>query len=418
VNITLFTPYDKQKDIIDRFADSEHKFGIAACARQVGKSLLGQNLMLYWLLKDAGSKGAIISPIYAQSRKIFKELSEAGKAIIDEKNRAELTIKFINGSTLIFLGAERHDSIRGFSFNYLFIDEAAYIKEEAINSAILPTLTSIGKKAFIASTPKSKNWFYNYYINGLDETKDDYISFQWTSFESPYVDDAFLREQERSLPDAIFRQEYFAHFSDAGQDVFKGLDDICILNEFQSANKAERCFVGVDVGLSADYTVLTVMSESGRILTMDRFNGVTVTEAAERIIRTLNKFNIVGGYVEINNIGKAIYEHIKPKFRKIQPFTTSQDSKLTIVRQLLEDIETKSVEFPSEKLFPWLYRELGFYSYKLSSNGKMSFGHPSGQNDDTCDSVMFANHARHSIQTKAIYIGAKQDVNVGFGLPR
>ena len=72
---------------------------------------------------------------------------------------------------------ERPDSVRGFSFNYLVVDEAAYVNERGFETAILPTLTAIGKKCLIISTPKSKNWFYKYYLKGLDDGSD-YISFR------------------------------------------------------------------------------------------------------------------------------------------------------------------------------------------------------------------------------------------------
>ena len=52
MKITLFNPHYGQKKIIDGFADSSHKFGVVATGRQFGKSLLAQNLMLYWLLKN------------------------------------------------------------------------------------------------------------------------------------------------------------------------------------------------------------------------------------------------------------------------------------------------------------------------------------------------------------------------------
>ena len=146
MEISLFTPHPKQKQIIQGFADSEHKFGTVACGRQFGKSLLAQNLLLYWLLKYPNQKGAWVSPIYNQSKKVFQELTNASNSLIIEKNKADLTLKLINGSTLIFLSAERYDSIRGFSFTHIIIDEGAFIKEQAINEAILPTLTAIGKK--------------------------------------------------------------------------------------------------------------------------------------------------------------------------------------------------------------------------------------------------------------------------------
>ena len=412
MQVTLFTPYDKQLDIIQQFADSEHKFGVASCGRQVGKSLLGQNLMLYWLLKDGNSKGAIISPIYNQSKKIFNELCEAARDVISEKNKADLTIKFVNGSTLQFLGAERYDSIRGFSFHYMFVDEAAYIKEEAMNNAILPTLTAIGRKCFIASTPKSKNWFFKYYTNGRSDNPN-YISFTWSSFESPYVDDEFLKEQERSLPEAIYRQEFWAEFTDAGQDVFKNLGEICILKEFTNQNNG-KAFIGVDVGISNDYTALCIINDTGRVLYMERFNEKPTTDIASRIIHLCGQYRISGGYIETNGIGRGVYDQVKAKFRKIQPWNTTQDNKTTMVRKLIEDIETRVLELPSEQLFPYLYREMSLYTYKLTNNGKITFTHPNGQHDDCVDSLLLANEARNTIKTKSIYIG-KPNIDVSFG---
>ena len=206
MDVSLFTPHIGQKEIINGFADSEHKFGVVASPRQYGKSLLGQNLLLYWLLQKPNQKGAWISPIYNQSKKVFQELINAAHQLIDEKNKADLSIKFINGSTLIFLSAERHDSIRGFSFTHLVIDEGAFIREQAINEAILPTLTVIGKKCLIISTPKGKNWFYNYWLRG-NQLNETYISFKGDSLDNPYADKEFIQEQRRSLPNDIYRQE-------------------------------------------------------------------------------------------------------------------------------------------------------------------------------------------------------------------
>jgi len=63
MQVTLFTPHKGQKKVIDGFADSEHKFGVVACGRQYGKSLLAQNLMLYWLLGKPKQKAGFFSPI-------------------------------------------------------------------------------------------------------------------------------------------------------------------------------------------------------------------------------------------------------------------------------------------------------------------------------------------------------------------
>lgn len=184
--------------------------------------------MLWWLLQDNNTKGAWIAPVYNQCKKIFQELTNAAHSIIDQQNKADLTITFLNGSTLQFLSTDNYNTIRGFSFHYMVIDECAFIKEDAINEAVLPTLTATGKKCLMISTPKSKNWFYNYYLRGTT-SNDVYISFKGISRDNPLVDKEFLIEQHKSLPKEIYYQEYLAEFTDAGNDVFTGLDLVCIM---------------------------------------------------------------------------------------------------------------------------------------------------------------------------------------------
>jgi len=406
MNITLFTPHPGQKKVIDGFADSEHKFCTVATGRQYGKSLLGQNLMIYWLLGKKNQKGSWISPIYNQCKAQFRELLKAATPIIAHKNEADLTIRFINGSTLQFLSAERYDSIRGFSFNYVIIDEAAFIKEEALTEAILPTMTAIGKKCLIISTPKSKNWFYNYYLRGTT-SNSDYISFKGISIDNPHVDQSFILEQQKSLPTEIYKQEYLAEFSEASNDVFRGLDAVCILNNFSNEGKNRRHYVGIDAGFNDDFTVCAIFEEGGRCKEILRFNGTSFEDAGKTIVNTLRGYNIAGGYCETNSIGQALFELIKPHQRKIKPFTTTQDSKTRGVRALMSDIEEGIIELPSKDLMPEVYNELSAYTYRVSSNGKLSFSHPNGMKDDIVDAIWLANLSRSELGNKGggLYIG-------------
>ena len=406
MNITLFTPHEGQKQVIEGFADSEHKFCSVACGRQFGKSLLGQNLMLYWLLKTPKQKAGWISPIFSQAKKVFNELETAANKIIKSSNKADLTITFINGSTIQFLGAERYDSIRGFSFNYVVIDEAAFIKEQAVNEAIFPTLSAIGKKCLIISTPKSKNWFYTHYLKGFNEG-GDYISFQGISTDNPYISADFINEQAKSLPTDIFRQEYLAEFSEATNDVFRGLDDVCILDYYEQPNRTKSYYFGIDVGISNDYTVLTILDEAGRCANILRFNRKSLDQTGESIISELKRYPIKGGYCERNNIGQAVYEYLSRKNIRVKGFQTTQESKTQGIRALMQDIENKVLELPSKNLFPHLYNELSSYTYRISANGKLSFSHPNGQHDDTVDSLFLANLARTELgfSKGKIYIG-------------
>jgi len=407
MNVTLFTPHFGQRKIIDGFANSEHKFGIVATSRQWGKSLLGQNLLLYWLLSNPNQKSGWVSPIYNQAKKVFQELSSATHQIIKSSNKADLTITFVNGSTIQFLGAERYDSIRGFSFNYLVIDEAAFIKEQAVNEAIFPTLTAIGKKCLIISTPKSKNWFYNYYLKGTNQSSE-YISFRGLSMDNPHIDQGFIEQQRLSLPPEIFKQEYEAQFTESGNDVFTGVELVCNLTQWNVSQSNRRYYFGIDTALSNDYSVLTIMDESGRVCKIIRDHGKSFEELSQIFINELRKYPLHGGFCETNGIGAAMYELIRKEIKKTQPFITTNDSKNKGIRNLIYKIQNGELELPDEKLFPYLKQELQAYSYKISANGTMTFNAPSGYHDDCIMSLMFANEAREKLALAkgSLYVGS------------
>ena len=413
MKITLFNPHYGQKKIIDGFADSSHKFAVVATGRQFGKSLLAQNLMLYWLLKNNNQKGAWISPIYNQSKKVFQELSNAAHAIITHSNKADLTMEFVNGSTLQFLSAERYDSIRGFSFSHMVVDEAAFIKEIAMQEAILPTLSALGKKCLIISTPKSKNWFYNTYLKGGDGV-GDYVSFNGISTDNPHISQQFIDEQRKSLPPEIFKQEYLAEFSESGNDVFTGVDSVCIINGWDEPKTSRRYFAGIDLGLQHDYSVCTIMDESGRVCYIERINGTSYTEIAKRFVTSLKRYQITNGYCEINGPGLPVFELINSGVRKLKEWTTNNTNKVEGIRSLIYDIQSGTLMLPSKDFFPHLYNELSAYSYRISPNGTMTFNAPSGFFDDCVMSLMLANEARTKLafSKSKFYVGGGVKTNM------
>ena len=412
MNVTLFTPHKGQKAIIDGFADSTHKFGVVATGRQFGKSLLAQNLMLYWLLSNAGQKGAWIAPVYNQCKKVFQELTNAAYEIITKQNKADLTIEFVNGSTLQFLSTDNYNTIRGFSFNYMVLDEAAFIKEEAVNEAIFPTLSALGKKCLIISTPKSKNWFYSAYLKGLNQG-GDYISFQGISVDNPHISQTFIEEQQRSLPESIFRQEYLAEFTDAGNDVFSNLNNVCILNGWNEPRNGEKYFAGLDFGISNDFSVCTIVSGTGRVAHIERINGSSYAEIAKSFIANLKRFRVTAGYAEINGPGLPVFELIKSEVRTIKEFYTSNESKNQGIRTLIYDIQEGVLELPHKSFFPHLFNELNAYSYKVNATGTISFNAPSGYHDDCVMSLMLANEARTKsvVKKSSLYVGQGNKMN-------
>lgn len=414
MNVELFSPYKKQREFIEGFLESEQMFGVVVSPRGAGKTLLGSNLLLYWALDNPNQKCCWVSPVFAQARNVFDEISKAAKDLVTASNRMELIMTFVNGSTIKFLSADSPDSIRGYRFNYVIIDEAAFVKELTIDQAILPTLNPNGKKALLISTPKSKNHFYSWFM------KPDVFSMRFKLEDCPYINQEVIDSAKKSLPPDLFAQEYEAQFVDSANDVFTGVNKVSILGTYEQP-RGQDAYVGIDTGLSDDSSVLALISPIGKVLGMHSIRQTDINTVATTFSSIMSQYNIVGGYIEVNGIGRAAYDLIHPKFRKVKGWNTTQDNKTEIVRKLINDIETMTVELPSEDLCPELHTEFSQYSYKLSAVGKLSFGHTPGGHDDYIDALMLANYSRVKfMQNKSITIGniRNNTIRPSFGRPK
>jgi len=190
--------------------------------------------------------------------------------------------------------------------------------------------------------------------------------------------------------------------------VFTGVDDVCIINQWNNdTRRGNRFFAGVDLGLTNDYSVLTIMDEFGRVSYMERVNGTSYAEITKSFTATIKRYGISSGYVEVNGPGKPVFEVLHSHEKKLREFVTNNTNKMDGIRGLIYDIQEQKVELPSKELFPDLYNELNAFTYKINATGTVSFSAPNGMNDDCVMSLMLANEARKKtvLSKGKLYIG-------------
>ncbi len=175
--------------------------------------------------------------------------------------------------------------------------------------------------------------------------------------------------------------------------MFQGIDNVSSVSSYTKGT-GQDVYVGIDTGLTSDMSVLACISPMGRVLHIQSINNQNINTIATVFISIMKTYNVVGGFIEINGIGKAMYDLVSPNFRKIKPFTTTQDSKTDMVRKMINDIETQTIELPTVDLCPELHTEFTQFTYKMSPTGKLSFGHISGGHDDIIDALLMANYSR------------------------
>lgn len=397
-----FKPYEFQKGIIDDILSKDDMFYTLVCGRQIGKTLLLINMLLYYGINKPRHTLLWVSPFYSMAVKVLSQILDAIEftPITKEANKSEKIITLVNGTRIYFRSAEKPETIRGLSIDYCFLDEAQDISDDAFNKAILPTLTAKGKKCLVAGTPKTKNWFYTYFQRG-DES--NYNSYTAPSSISPYVSEEFLKEQKESLPPAIYNQEFEAQWQEGDGEVFQNIDGVCIQDAFPTTR--ERTYGGLDIGTKQDYSVLTILDRSGRVVHVWRERSLEYSKIVEKVVYLCNQYK-TNLLVEANSIGDAVFEMIRKKYRNVKPFITTNTTKENIIRRLISDIADGNLELPSPNLFPPLYKELQMFQYKYLPSGKVSYQAMSGFHDDTVMSLAICNWNRiENPVSKKIHIG-------------
>jgi hypothetical protein len=346
------------------------------------------NQCYYWAFNNTNVQIAWVSPIYRQAKKVFDEMVRAfdGTNLID-KNSSELIIKLKNGSTIQFFSAERYDNIRGFTFDYLVCDEFAFMAEQSWTEVLRATVLIKGKKVLLISTPKGKNHFYN--IFNLESIDRKYKSFKMTSYDglasADEIDGAKL-----TLPDNVFRQEYLAEFVDSGTGVFNNVT----INDKPLITP--KYYGGIDLGRADDYTVLTILNEKGQMVHCERHRHNTWQNIVDTLLKTLKAFNCMT-YVEVNSIGDAIFEQIRAKYSKVEPFTTTSKSKQDAVESL--QVANQNKEF-SILPIDWLQKEFEIYTYEYSHKTRsIKYSAPQGFHDDGVMSCCIAFKALKDLKT-------------------
>lgn len=409
-----FKPYLHQKDVIAHLVDARGtgKIVTVNSSRQKGKSYMIANVLLYFAINYARTKNYCVSPTLKQSKAIFHLIVDAivKSGIIKSKNATDLTITLINGSTINFKSAEQRDALRGYTADFLAIDECAFIPDE-IFYLILPWTDAKKAPILMTSTPFVKGgFFYQYFNYGLDGTHNT-VTINWSdpkykeSIEKILPPEK-LEEYRQVLPSNVFKTEYLGEFLDDDGAVFVGLKEI-LCDTAITAN--DRLYVGLDFSNQGenDYTVISIFNDKGNQVYIKYFNNTSPLGQIVKIVKELeplaDQIDVIS--CELNSIGTPYTDLIKEKSQiledKVEGFQTSNTSKNAIVLNMQTAIENKNVTLlPDDKEI----REFGYFTATYNPKTRnVSYAAPQGLNDDTVMATLIAYDAYRQGTTVGSY---------------
>jgi hypothetical protein len=208
-----FEMWDFQKDMLRTF--HENRFSICKLPRQVGKTTTSVAYLLHYILFNENVNVAILANKSPTAREIMSRLQLAFEYLpfflkqgVIEWNKG--SIHLANGSKAV-ADSTSGSSVRGRSFNVIFLDEFAFVPNniaEAFFMSTYPTISSGNTtKVIIVSTPNGLNLFYKMWTEAV-EKKSLYIPIEIHWSMVPGRDEAWKELTIRNTSPDQFRQEF------------------------------------------------------------------------------------------------------------------------------------------------------------------------------------------------------------------
>ena len=212
-----FEMYPFQEDMAKMIDDN--RFTVIKTCRQAGKTTTSAAVVLWHALFNESYTVAILANKLSTAREILARVQRAfeylpkwlqqGVVVWNKTN-----VEFENGSQII-ASSTASSAIRGYSINFLYLDEFAFVPrniQDDFFTSVYPTIISgTNTKVVITSTPNGFDLFYKIWINSV-EGRNEYANFGVDWWDVPGRDEEWKERTIANTSEDQFRQEFDAEF--------------------------------------------------------------------------------------------------------------------------------------------------------------------------------------------------------------
>jgi len=379
-------PHDAQYEILT----DKSQYKTIAAGRRFGKSEMCAVDILWYALHGTTlpNQQFIISQSQDQANIIYNAIYAFASNSPKLRNRISKIIwtpfpemKFDNGSS-IHARSTSYDGkyLRGRAAHRIFIDEAAFIKDNIVKEVVLPMLTDWNGDIVLISTPNGRNYFYEMFEKGQKE-EEGTKSWQFASYTNPHISHKHIDEQKKNMLDLQFRTEYLAEFIDDQHAVFKWEHINDSLEDFEESferHPSHIYYIGVDVAVQTDYTAITVIdgtdSKNCKIVYTERFNNKSYEYIFGRVMACIINFQPFKVLVDETGVGAGITEQLVAACPQVEGFTFSMPAKISLINTLKLGLEQNRIRLSKNN--DNLINELKYYEYERTDQGNIKMHAP------------------------------------------
>jgi len=334
-----FNLYPYQEEMFDHFKDN--RFSIVLACRQSGKSISSVVYLLWYAvfhpektIAILANKGAVAREMLARITLALENLPFFLQPGCKALNKG--SIEFSNNSKIL-AAATSGSSIRGLSINLLFLDEFAFVENDAQFYTSTYPVVSAGKdtQIVITSTANGIGNVYHKLWEGAMQKTNEFVPFRVDWWDVPGRDDAWKKQTVANTSELQFEQEFGNTFHGRGNTLIGAnylLAQQSIEPEFIKENifiyeqpKAEAEYVmcvDVSKGRNQDYSTFTIIDVSVQPfnqVAIFRDNNISPMLLPDIIYKYANLYNEAYVIVESNDQGGVVcnglyydleYEHM------------------------------------------------------------------------------------------------------------
>ncbi len=324
-----FTMYDYQNDLVKMIADN--RFTVIKTCRQAGKTTTAAATILWYALFNTDYTIAILANKLSTAREILARVQRAYENLpkwlqqgILSWNKTSLELE--NGSQIIS-SSTGSSAIRGYSINFLYLDEFAFVPrniQDDFFTSVYPTIISgTNTKVVITSTPCGFDLFYKIWTNSV-EGRNEYKNFAVNWDDVPGRDLEWKEKTISNTSEDQWRQEFEAEFLGSTNTLIahsklskmvwhtpmlEGYDEsLCVYKEAEK-DHVYYCTVDTSRGAGIDYSafvVIDVTTVPFEVVAVYRNNLIESLVYPNIINNVCKSYNDAYVLVEINDNGQQI----------------------------------------------------------------------------------------------------------------
>jgi hypothetical protein len=293
----------------------------------------------------------------------------------------------------------------GYAVDFMVVDEACKIPHADIWENQLSTrlVDRQGRSLHISSPMGVNGYAAALYRTGQHGKDKRVVSMKLPTWLNPYIKKEEIAYARTTLPRKVFDAEFGAEMLVDGGVVFskEDLDAIFVLDGFEEPHPNGEYFGGLDLAMTNDHTVLTIVrapwpnQKRPRIVHVERFYKQPIEVQLARIKATQERFADCPLNVDESGIGKPIMEMMRNADMNVRGVVTSHQGDTSKHSQLVNAcalVERRGILFPRREIIPTYYEEMELYQFgERTSLGKLTAAAPPGAHDDCVASLLLAS---------------------------